>query len=328
MTAPSAEEAKERWPFCYSSNGAQILKDPGFGTRGYQKYYERVYFSRKMELNYFVDKVLWPNKEQHFGKKKLFLLGNSEGGMVASRYYHENMESLLAGRIIIAWSCEYNYFLSCRENAAIGEGHANQDTPVLNMIARKDNFFGEEKSKSVADIVANGSKEDKKDGGAKEEQRYGETGGRLTGICFPQANRQQLTHLVSMQMHHTDAHGLTEHAGNLVRAAMYSFVKEPAKFAETAAREKFGGATKDDGVPEENKLIGKTCYFDEAKNKPAVGHNLWLTCRDLTGNPLTEEGHPPDESLSWPIGASGPAWGATRLVRNLLGVRVPFEELP
>ena len=177
MTAPSAEEAKERWPFCYSSNAKQILKDP----RGYQKYYERVYFSRKMELNYFVDKVLWPNKEQHFGKKKLFLLGNSEGGMVAARYYHANMESLLAGRIIFAWSCEYNYFLSCRENAAIGEGHANQDTPVLNMIARKDNFFGEEKSKSVADIVANGSKEDKKDGGAKEGQRYGETGGRLTG---------------------------------------------------------------------------------------------------------------------------------------------------
>jgi hypothetical protein len=33
-------------------------------------------------------------------------------------------------------------------------------------------------------------------------------------------------------------------------------------------------------------------------------------------------------SLSWPVGVSGPARGATRLVRNLLGVRVPFEELP
>ena len=43
-------------------------------------------------------------------KKRLFLLGQSEGGMVVARYYHPELEPLLSGRVVSAWSCETNYF--------------------------------------------------------------------------------------------------------------------------------------------------------------------------------------------------------------------------
>ena len=81
---------------------------------------------------------------------RLFLAGNSEGAMVASRYTHSKLERWgnLKGRILTAWSCEYNYFVSCRQHAAIG----TPTVPILNLISNSDEFFAS--TNSVASAVA------------------------------------------------------------------------------------------------------------------------------------------------------------------------------
>ena len=55
---------------------------------------------------------------------KVFLLGNSEGGMVAAKYHHPCMDAKLTGRIIAAYACGFIYFTSCAENAKVCETSA------------------------------------------------------------------------------------------------------------------------------------------------------------------------------------------------------------
>jgi len=68
--------------------------------------------------------------------------------MVASRYSHPLLTHFgLAGRILIAWSCEYNYFVSCAAHARIAA-----DVPILNLISERDPFFAA--TESIAAAVA------------------------------------------------------------------------------------------------------------------------------------------------------------------------------
>lgn len=62
---------------------------------------------------------------------KLVLAGASEGGVPVARYAGNEF----AARMIFAWSCEPNYFVSEPENAL------PQDRPVLNLISASDPFF-------------------------------------------------------------------------------------------------------------------------------------------------------------------------------------------
>lgn len=62
---------------------------------------------------------------------KLVLAGSSEGGVPVARYTGNEF----AARMIFAWSCEPNYFVSEPKNAL------PQDRPVLNLISASDPFF-------------------------------------------------------------------------------------------------------------------------------------------------------------------------------------------
>ena len=71
--------------------------------------------------------------------------------MTASRYTSALLQSLpLAGRVLTSWSCEYNYFVSCADHAALGLPLV----PTLNLLSSTDPFFGGVGSGSIADVVS------------------------------------------------------------------------------------------------------------------------------------------------------------------------------
>mmetsp|Transcript_35195 Transcript_35195/g.74926 ORF Transcript_35195/g.74926 Transcript_35195/m.74926 type:complete len:508 (+) Transcript_35195:95-1618(+) len=216
--AAMAKSNESSYPLCYSSSSKAILSDP----EGWSRYYERVYRVRQLEMDYAVEHL--PNYIREAGK--VFLVGESEGGMAASRYHHPELEELLksGGRIILQWSCEKNYFVSCEANARIGSGHANSDTPILNMISAKDPFFAT--SASIASEVANAA------GG------YGSN--NLTGNCFAEAARQGFSKVTVMNFLNTEYHGLTVDTGNLVRVALKAFLRDPTSFAASRVVPEFG----------------------------------------------------------------------------------------
>ena len=85
--------------------------------------------------------------------KKVFLMGTSEGGMIAARYNNPTLDSHLSGRFISSWSCEYNYFVSCEESAKICADGCNKDVPVVSIVSSVDPYFGPQ-SESVSYKVA------------------------------------------------------------------------------------------------------------------------------------------------------------------------------
>ncbi|CAK0803945.1 unnamed protein product [Prorocentrum cordatum] len=135
-------------PFMYSTNSENILND---GAK-YAEYMERNYRIRALEMDAFVSK-----RESllsaFFAASKVFLLGRSEGGAVAGRYYNEALHSKLSGIILSGWSCDFNYFVSCAENARICEDQCSKDIPVLNVVGETDSYFASSSSVS-ADVAA------------------------------------------------------------------------------------------------------------------------------------------------------------------------------
>jgi len=212
------QSTSKGYPLCYDSNAGAIVSH----AKAWREFYERVFRLRQLEMDYVVEHL----PEYIRSAPKLFLAGESEGGMAAARYYHPELEPLLAagGRIILQWSCEFNYFLSCPENARIGAGKANKSTPILNMISDQDPFFAAHGS-SIATSVS------------RAEGGYGKT--NLTGNCFAQVEDQGLENAVVFDLLNTEYHGLTVNTGNFVRAALKGFVASPQRYAEQAA-ENFG----------------------------------------------------------------------------------------
>ena len=141
---------------------------------------------------------------------RLFLIGSSEGGMVASRFYDEALHARLSGLVLLQWSCEYNYYVPCARDAIICEGKCRASLPVLAMVAAQDPFFSATNADSVAATVARAA------------------GYSLSGDCAAQLARQQ-TDAVSIVLpqHGTAEHGLTEAAPNLIRALLADFLHTP-----------------------------------------------------------------------------------------------------
>ncbi|CAK0873082.1 unnamed protein product [Prorocentrum cordatum] len=201
-TCPPAMEKSSAgatsYPLCYSSDAAAILSS----TASWRQYYERVYELRRRELDYVVE------------SPKLFLAGESEGGLVAARYYHPRLEPLLrsGGRLVLQWSCEWCYYISCPGNAQIGGGRADVEVPVLNAISHVDSFFGPANN-SVAWKVASAP---------------GGYGARPpTGNCLAQLRSQGVRHGYVVSDVGSEYHGLTETSGNLVRALLFGFMADP-----------------------------------------------------------------------------------------------------
>ncbi|CAK0854403.1 unnamed protein product, partial [Prorocentrum cordatum] len=195
------------YPLCYSSDADVILSD----TTSWRQYYERVYQLRQRELDYVVEHLpSWVRESP-----KLFLAGESEGGMVAARYYHPKLEPLLqaGGRVVLQWGCGWDYYVSCPSNAQIGGGRADvSSTPVLNAISHVDPFFGPTES-SVAWKVANAP---------------GGYGARPpSGNCMAQLGAQGIRHGYVVSDVGSEYHGLTETSGNLLRALLFGFLAAP-----------------------------------------------------------------------------------------------------
>ena len=112
----------------------------------YRKYVEGIYQIRKREMDSFM--------KHHVALINAFpkvRVGNCEGGMSASRYHNDVLDSKLARLIISAWSCEVNYYISCAQHAQICEDKCDKTLPQLKMIGDLDQYsVASEESNSVS----------------------------------------------------------------------------------------------------------------------------------------------------------------------------------
>jgi len=195
-------------PYCYSTKVENILAD----TTKYRKFVEGVYQIRKREIDYFVDSNLFLLK----AFDKAYLVGNSEGGMAASRYHHPALDQVLAGRIISAWSCDFNYFVSCAAHAQVCEDKCRKDVPQLNLIGTNDEYFGAI-DYSVASIVANAS------------HGYG---GPITGNCMATYQKQRFEKS-TVVVHENTEHGPEYSNDNVWRSVIADFLSHAGSEAST-----------------------------------------------------------------------------------------------
>lgn len=200
-----------KYPACYSSKPKFVKFDP----KGWAAYYERIFSLHKREMDYLLD-----NYEKSFGAAptRVFLFGNSEGGMVASRYTHPKLvkdwkrESgsglAMRGRILSAWSCEDNYFVSCSDSRKIGE----PTVPVLNLLSDADPYFGNVTGNKGSVSALVGSR----------------TGAPLTGSCAAKMRNQGVKGVaIKLKQPY---HGNLNLAGSFFRAAVVGFVRNPDTF--------------------------------------------------------------------------------------------------
>ena len=194
------------YPGCFSSNSDDIIYD----SSGWAAFYERIFTLRSREMDALVE-----GYASTFGAgappTRLFLFGNSEGAMAASRYYHPLLvdwarDQRFVGRLLTAWSCEYIYMVSCEAHAQIGL----PTVPVLNLLSVEDEFFG------TADSVAARV-------GAAKPGGYGAN--PPTGSCAAQMRRQGVTG-ASFKLNQP-YHDNVEQGGSFFRMASSRFLADP-----------------------------------------------------------------------------------------------------
>ena len=196
-------------PFCFSSRADEILHDPA----AWASYYERVYEIRRRELQRVLRRLEADAASSFWQATKLFLVGESEGGMVVSRFYDAALHARLAGTVVLQWSCEHNYFVPCASDARLCEGRCSTASPFLAIIARRDPFFSAVNRDSIAATVARAA------------------GYRISGDCFAGLAAQGMKHAASVVLPQQglEEHGLTEAVPNLVRTLLAEFVAHPAQ---------------------------------------------------------------------------------------------------
>jgi len=188
-------------PYCFSTKLDNIVANSDL----YRQYVEGVYQIRKREMDYFVNNV--PN-DFFSSFTKVFAVGNSEGAMVLSRYYHADFNQHLAGIIIDGWSCEFNYFVSCADNAKICGDSCDKSTPLLNLIGEDDEWFGR-----VSDSMSNKV--------AGHDSGYGAS--TITGNCHKAFSDQGFTNATTVVFGGT-GHTPKYWNDNLVRDAVINFI--------------------------------------------------------------------------------------------------------
>lgn len=189
-------------PFCYSTKAENVLNH----RVHYKRYVERNYLIRKLEMDYFVE-----NQQMLIDSfSKVYLLGRSEGGMSAARYYHAQLHPKLAGMMLSGASCEYNYFVSCPENAVVCGGHCSKTLPILSINGDLDNYFGNVDSVSTkVSASVNGY-------GAKP----------ITGDCNAAFQAQGFRFGVSVRFPPAK-HGILYSHDNAVRSVIADFMAVP-----------------------------------------------------------------------------------------------------
>jgi len=191
-------------PYCYSTKEANLLNNAD-----YPKYVEGVYQIRRRELQYFVD-----NQADLLNafKGKVYLVGNSEGSMVASRFHHQALDAVMAGRILTAYACDFNYFVSCAENAKVCGDSCDKTIPQLNVIGTEDEYFGDQ-ANSMSAKVANGG---------------GGYGGPLTGNCRAAYNAQKFETATVVEFDGA-GHGPSYWNDNTMRSIFADFMMNAGK---------------------------------------------------------------------------------------------------
>lgn len=217
MMKESANSTLPSYPLCYSSNADAIASH----LTDWLQYYERVHRLRRLELNYLVEHIpLYIEKSP-----KVFLAGESEGAVSAARYHHPNLDLLLqtGGRIILQYSCEWSYFLSCSSHADIGGCQTNTSTPVLNLISRSDPFFS----------AANGSVAYDVRHSSRGLLGFGDR--CLTGNCFAKFRKKGFKYFLVATLNAQKDHGLTLKMANFVRFVINAFLAAPREIAQSAS---------------------------------------------------------------------------------------------
>lgn len=125
------------FPFCYSSDARNINTD----VTSWLRYYQRIYTLREREMDEFVRR--WGDVVGR--SSRVFLMGQSEGGMVVSRYANSALDAILSGRIISSWSCDCNYMIADCRCRGFHSGWPDSQ-PVLSLIGDNDAFFSKHSS--------------------------------------------------------------------------------------------------------------------------------------------------------------------------------------
>ena len=197
-------------PACFSSAAESVLHDPA----AWAAFYERVNTMRQRELAAVLEGFVG-----RFGAapRRLILAGASEGAMVASRAVHPLLldgSLKLEGRVLLQWSCDNNYFVSCARHALLCEGACNASAaPVLSIISDRDEYFAS--NASIAAAVGSGA------------AGYGAW--PLVGTCAATMRAQRMRG-AAFEVREP-YHGLMAQAGSFVRMALARFVEHPADSA-------------------------------------------------------------------------------------------------
>ncbi len=93
--------------------------------------YEKVHSYRQAEIDLFIKRL---NELPFIDKKRMFLMGYSEGAVASARYSGGEF----VGRIVLGWSCEPSYYT---KYSKVG---ADRNDPFLNIIGRDDEYFGKQ----------------------------------------------------------------------------------------------------------------------------------------------------------------------------------------
>merc|ERR1712242_325655 len=204
-------------PYCYSTKDVNILAN---GDK-YRKYVEGVYQIRRRELQYFVD-----NQADLLNAftGKVFLVGNSEGSMIASRFHHPALDEVMAGRILTAYACDFNYFVSCEESSQVCEDSCDKSIPQLNVIGTDDEYFGNQEG-SMSYKIANGE---------------GGYGGPLTGNCKAKYDAQKFENSVVVEFEGA-GHGPSYWNDNTMRSIFADFLKRAGRMTKRRKGRSLGG---------------------------------------------------------------------------------------
>lgn len=105
---------------------------PTYTTPASKVLYEKVHQYRQAEINYAVSRL---SELLFIDQSKMFLMGNSEGGLAAARYTGNEFKA----RIILSWACEAGYYTDFPDLGSHPDKH-----PILNIMGQNDNFFGKD----------------------------------------------------------------------------------------------------------------------------------------------------------------------------------------
>lgn len=201
-------------PFCYTTTEENIVNNP----EQYKQYMERVHLIRKNELDYFVETALVQGANTksfleafHGSGKKIFLLGRSDGGVIASQYYHEKLhQEFLDGVMIAAFSCDFTYMNSCADHVKICRDMCSKATPLLAWISDIDPYFSKTDG-SMASRVAS--------------SRNG-YGGGITGNCKAAFDAQGFSRATSVLLQRAD-HDESAMYEDVIRKLLADFTSSP-----------------------------------------------------------------------------------------------------